>query len=109
MQLTPAGRDSLSDVLPMYEHTWQLLNNAQIALYPIDVKGLQAIVPSSSISQPGTHYMRNMTWRQMDTQSTLQTFAAVTGGRAYYNSNDLVKGFRDAVHDSEQYYMLGYY
>src|SRR5260370_38647417 len=45
----------------------------------------------------------------MDTQSTLQTFASMTGGRAYYNSNDLVKGFRDAVHDSAEYYMLGYY
>src|SRR5260370_19297487 len=33
----------------------------------------------------------------------------MTGGRAYYNSNDLVKGFRDAVHDSAEYYMLGYY
>jgi hypothetical protein len=50
-----------------------------------------------------------MTWRQVDTQSTLQTFAAMTGGRAYYNSNDLVKGFREAVNDSAEYYMLGYY
>ena len=33
----------------------------------------------------------------------------MTGGRAYYNSNDLVRGFRDAVRDSSQYYMLGYY
>src|SRR5260370_4882029 len=33
----------------------------------------------------------------------------MTGGRAYYNSNDLVKGFRDAVKDSAEYYMLGYY
>src|SRR5208283_3301474 len=31
------------------------------------------------------------------------------GGRAYYNSNDLAKGFREAVDDSAQYYMLGYY
>ena len=45
----------------------------------------------------------------MDTQSTLQTFASMTGGRAYYNSNDLAKGFRDAVSDSAEYYMLGYY
>jgi VWFA-related protein len=110
MQLAPAGRDSLADVLPMYEHTWQLLNEAQIALYPLDVKGLQvATMPSASVRNPGKNYARNMSWRQMDTQSTLQTFASMTGGRAYYNSNDLVKGFRDAVHDSDEYYMLGYY
>jgi hypothetical protein len=33
----------------------------------------------------------------------------MTGGRAYYNSNDLVKSFRDAVSDSSEYSMLGYY
>jgi len=109
MQLAPAGRDSLVDVLPMYEHTWQLLNNAQIALYPLDVKGLQGNTASAAVGRPGRNYTRNVNWRQMDTQATLQTFAAATGGRAYYNSNDLVKGFRDAVQDSSQYYMLGYY
>ena len=110
MQLAPAGRDSLTDVLPMYEHTWQLLNDAQIALYPVDVKGLQVSTsPGAAIRNPGRNYARNMSWRQMDTQSTLQTFASMTGGRAYYNSNDLAKGFRDAVSDSAEYYMLGYY
>jgi VWFA-related protein len=110
MQLAPPGRDSLADVLPMYEHTWQLLNAAQIALYPLDVKGLQVgIVPSATVRNPGTNYARNMSWKQMDTHSTLKTFASMTGGRAYYNSNDLVQGFRDAVRDSAQYYMLGYY
>jgi VWFA-related protein len=110
MQLAPAGRDSLIDVLPLYEHTWQLLNDAQISLYPVDVKGLQAVgTPNASIRNPGRNYTRNMTWRNLDTQSTLDTFASMTGGRAYYNSNDLVKGFRDAVADSAEYYMLGYY
>jgi VWFA-related protein len=110
MQLVPYGRDSLSDVLPMYEHTWQLLNEAQIALYPVDVKGLQVVtLPSASVRNPGKHYGRNMSSRQLDTQATLQTFASMTGGRAYYNSNDLAKGFRDAVNDSAEYYMLDYY
>jgi VWFA-related protein len=110
MQLAPAGRDMLSDVLPMYEHTWQLLNDAQIAFYPVDVKGLQNVsLPSASISRPGKNFVRNMSWRQMDTQATIQTFASATGGRAYFNSNDLAKGFRDAVKDSAEYYMLGYY
>jgi VWFA-related protein len=110
MQLAPAGRDTLSDVLPLYEHTWQLLNDAQISLYPVDVKGLQVVtVPNASVRNPGKNFARNMSWRQMDTQATFQTFASMTGGHAYFNSNDLVKGFRDAVNDSAQYYMLGYY
>jgi len=61
------------------------------------------------VSNPGTNYARNMSRRQMDVQSTADTFAHMTGGRPYYNSNDLAKGFRDAVHDSAEYYLIGYY
>lgn len=117
MHLAPAGRDSLSDLLPLYEHTWQLLNDAEISLYPVDVKGLQtlSVAPASMRNgagnprNPSRNYGSKAMSREMDTQSTLQTFASMTGGRAYYNSNDLVKGFRDAVSDSARYYMLGYY
>jgi hypothetical protein len=110
MQLAPAGRESLTDVLPLYEHTWQLLNDAQVSLYPVDVKGLQVVtLPSASIRNPGKNFGWHMTTKRLDTESTFETFASMTGGRAYYNSNDLVKGFRDAVNDSSQYYMLGYY
>jgi VWFA-related protein len=117
MGLAPAGRDTLNDVLPKYERTWEMLNEAQIALYPIDVKGLQPNMPNASddlsTNQNGTdgfnNYVRSASYTQLDTQSTFESFAAATGGRAYFNSNDLVKGFRDAVHDSEQYYMVGYY
>ncbi|MFY9907105.1 MAG: VWA domain-containing protein [Terriglobales bacterium] len=117
MHLAPAGRDSLADVLPLYEHTWQLLNDAEISLYPVDVKGLQtlSVAPASMRNgggnprNPSRNYGSRAMSREVDTQSTFQTFAAMTGGRAYYNSNDLVKGFRDAVSDSARYYMLGYY
>jgi VWFA-related protein len=109
MQLVPIGSATLIDVMPLYEHTWQLLTEAQISLYPIDVRGLTTFSPSPSISNPGRNYARKRSWEQMDTQATLETFASMTGGRPYYNSNDLVKGFRDAVNDSAQYYMLGYY
>jgi VWFA-related protein len=113
MGIAPAGRDTLTDVLPLYERTWKLLNDAQIALYPVDVKGLRTSMPSASRS--GAPHggagkpSNNRTFRQMDTQATFQTFASMTGGRAYFNSNDLVKGFHDAVDDSSTYYMLGYY
>jgi hypothetical protein len=75
---------------------------------------LQTNQPNASVqrlSRSGkpNNYLHDTTWQQVDTQSTFQVFAAATGGRAYYNSNDLVKGFRDAVHDSTQYYLLGYY
>ena len=110
MQLAPAGRDTLADVLPLYERTWQLLNDAEISLYPVDVKGLQVTsMAGAPVRNPGKNYSRRMQNRQFDTQSSFQTFAEMTGGRAYYGSNDLEKGFREAVNDSAEYYMLGYY
>jgi VWFA-related protein len=114
MQLAPAGRDSLTDVLPLYERTWQLLNSAEISLYPVDVKGLTSNTPGASIAVPNNPrhpgaFTRSADWRRMDTEATFQTFAAATGGRPYFNSNDLARGFRQAVDDSAQYYMLGYY
>ena len=37
------------------------------------------------------------------------TFADMTGGRAFYSNNDLSNGIRHAVDDSSSYYVLGYY
>ncbi len=110
MQLAAVGRDTLSDVLPLYERTWQLLNDAQVSLYPLDVKGLQVVtMPGGSIRDPGNGFNRNPHWKNLDVQASFEIFASMTGGRAYYGSNDLAKGFRDSVNDSADYYMLGYY
>jgi len=66
------------------ERTWQLMNDAQDARsYPLDVMACRlALRPSASIGTQDA-IRRNMNWRQMDTQATLQTFASMTGGRAY--------------------------
>jgi VWFA-related protein len=115
MALAPAGRDTLADLLPMYEQTWKLLNDAEISLYPVDARGLE--VPMLQAASSGTpdfrsgknKLSRRAVTRQLDRESAFRAFAAATGGRAYYNSNDLAKGFRDAANDSSEYYILGYY
>jgi hypothetical protein len=45
----------------------------------------------------------------MDTLATFHRFADMTGGKAYYNTNDLVGAFKQAADDSSAYYMLGFY
>jgi VWFA-related protein len=98
------------DLQPLFERTWQLLNDANIAVYPVDVRGL---VNPLYIAADVRWMSPNLVTRQMDlhaiTIGTFQTFAEMTGGRAFYNRNDLDKCFEDAAQDSVSYYLLGYY
>lgn len=100
----------------LYERTFQMLNNANIAVYPVDARGLVAVgmpdasVPSThaNVTNPGV-VIQNALSTHMDTISTLEQVAAMTGGRAFYNRNDLDGAFREAADDSSDYYLLGYY
>jgi VWFA-related protein len=107
--VVPGGRLST-----LYERAMQALSDAQIAVYPVDVRGLVSTAPGADTKGAvgGTAFassMQGREWLQLSTLATLQEFAEMTGGRAFYNSNDLAAGFRRAVEDSAAYYMLSYY
>ena len=98
--------------------TYQALNDANIAIYPVDARGLMALSQASprsrvSSAQFGGDFAPPGISGQLgslrDSIGTLQDVAALTGGRAYYNRNDLDHGIALAVDDSSSYYMLGYY
>ena len=111
----PAGRDTLADVLPLYERHLAIIGRCASRSLSRGRQGARTSAPSAARSGGSSHSgaghppSNNRTFRQMDKQATFQTFASMTGGRAYFNSNDLAKGFHDAVEDSSTYYMLGYY
>jgi VWFA-related protein len=104
------GRYSLPEVIGDYERTWQLLNDAQISIYPVDARGLGGS-PAADVELSTMNRRLAVTAapNEQDVIWTFQTFAASTGGRAFFNTNDLDGSFRKAVDDSSQYYMLGYY
>jgi VWFA-related protein len=67
------------------------LNNSGIAVYPIDARGL--------MPRPGNFaYL-----------ATMLELASRTGGRAWYNRNDLDAGMRLALDELRTTYTLGYY
>ncbi len=102
----------LSEILPLYEKTWQALNDANIALYPVDLRGLVVLGPSADSHVTASDLKRargSSWWTQQDTLSTFQEFADMTGGKAYFNTNELVHAFHDAVDDSASYYLIGFY
>ncbi len=99
-----------TDIWPLYQKTWKALNQAQIALYPVDVRGLvNPLYVSTGMSRPEDSYYAHAQWQHADTLTTFQTFAEATGGRAFFNSNDLKAAFQKASDDNSSYYMLGYY
>ncbi len=100
----------------LYERTMLALNDAQISVYPVDIRGL-ANSPSfvngnHSGAFSGTAVSRQTTnrmWLQQSKIDILNDFADMTGGKAFYNTNDLAGSFKRAADDASSYYMLGYY
>lgn len=103
----PGGRLST-----LYERAMEALNDAQVVIYPVDIRGLVDANPISSGKQarlPSTVQMTRRSWLQQSTIDTLVDFAHMTGGEAFYNSNDVAGGFKKAMDDASSYYELSYY
>ncbi|MGQ9915806.1 MAG: VWA domain-containing protein [Bryobacteraceae bacterium] len=90
---------------------------ANVSFYPVDVRGLQAEPPGggaavATVSGTGLfsgQAQGRQRQRSYDTQDTLEMLAADTGGKALFDSNDLVLGIQRAQQDIQSYYILGYY
>ncbi len=89
---------------------------ANVAFYPIDARGLMATPPAgdaSTAASVGTNmYSGSAQQSTMDnfhnTQETLDTLAADTGGKALLDSNDLTLGMSQVQKDMSSYYILTY-
>jgi VWFA-related protein len=98
----------------LYERTMLALNEAQVSVYPVDIRGL-ANSPSfingssSGMGSNAPRQISNRMWLQQSKIDTLNDFADMTGGKAFYNTNDLAGSFKRAADDASSYYMLGYY
>jgi VWFA-related protein len=138
----PTGRSSNAAVatqLPIVKnyqgeinHASDLLANAQVAVYPIDVAavGNRDVYSSLSNTDSNGNYLgnsargairnglggsaqasevSNATETAMNSHSTMNSVAEQTGGKAFYNTNDLNRAIRDSMEDGSTYYTLGYY
>ena len=90
---------------------------ANLAIYPIDARGLMADPPGGDASHAasrGTGIYNGSVYNQQratinDSQETLYTLAADTGGKAFFDSNDIASGIVQAQQQMRSYYLLGYY
>lgn len=109
MALSPPGRENISDISSLYDQTWQALNDAQLSIYPVDLRGLVTLMPDATIRRPSRNFQQMKSWDNIERLATFQTIASATGGRAFYNTNDIAGAFRQTADDSSSYYLLAYY
>jgi len=89
---------------------------ANMSIYPVDTRGLQAIVPGGDASRPSARGVSAFSGRGLNqqfdglfaSQETLQTLASDTGGRAFTDTNDFGEAFAQVQRDTSLYYLLGY-
>lgn len=127
------GRDYSAEVA----RTTSILTDAQVAVYPVDVRALvnnELYSSLSNTSQTTGDYMgrvatgrsstatsavqaRNQINDEMSVtsndlvagHSTMNELAERTGGKAYYNHNEVDSAIRRTIDDGSTYYTLGYY
>lgn len=89
---------------------------ANVAIYPLDVRGLQALPGGGEAQNASLHgqsaYSGASVLNDLNsnaaTQETLSTLAADTGGKAFFDSNDFSGVFSQVQKDTSAYYILGY-
>ena len=89
---------------------------AHVAIYPVDTRGLQAVVPGGDATQASGRGTALFSGRGVSqqfsrltaSQDTLGSLAADTGGRAFMDSNDFAPAFERVQRDMSAYYLIGY-
>ena len=99
------------ELASLYERAMKALNDAQISVYPVDAHGL---LSDPTFAGDNNGSMLGAPEGGVDllnesSVNSLKNFAKMTGGVAYYNTNDLSGAFRRAAADSSSYYLLTYY
>lgn len=114
---------SARNYAPQIAQTAEALIDAQVAVYPVDARGLATpgVYQASTMGQDkfGRPMGRNpgMMSQGLSSESaelqashnTMQEVAERTGGKAFYNSNDLEGAIGKSIEDGSTYYTLAYY
>ena len=100
-----------------FRETTNLLTRSEVAVYPIDARGLMT-PPSFSVQTPGSRYANNPNNFAKDQRafssatftehSTMYRMADDTGGKAFVNTNGLAEAVAKAIDIGSNYYTLTY-
>jgi VWFA-related protein len=106
------GEDFATDV----QRAARALTDADIAVYPVDARGLLGSNITANqrdsdehIGDPTDTDTHLPVRGAPETFDTMRLLAQRTGGKAFYGTNDLTGAIRHAMNDSRLTYTLGYY
>jgi VWFA-related protein len=116
---TTAGLGDARNYQQEVQETANLLTNSEVAVYPVDVRGLVGnFLPDTAFDAQRhgsfggsdvTGVVRVGGLALAASHMSMDHLADQTGGRAYYNRNDIDHGIETSVRDGSTYYSLGYY
>ena len=114
--LTFAGADGHTEVVSeAVRRASRALSEAGIAVYPVDARGLVGSLALPSASTPSSTDTGRVIRSAPSNLEIVNSFADTaemiarnTGGRAFYNTNDLSGAIRRAVDDARVTYLIGY-
>src|SRR5215469_10142966 len=89
---------------------------ANVSIYSMDVRGLQAFPPGDEAQSASLHGQSAYSGASVlsdlnnnaSSQETLATLSSDTGGKAFFDSNDFSGVFSQVQKDTSAYYLLGF-
>src|SRR5438094_8798271 len=89
---------------------------ANVSIYSLDIRGLQAFPPGGEAQVASLHgqsaysgqSVLNDVNNNLSSQETLATLASDTGGKSFFDSNDFSGVFTRVQKDTSAYYVLGF-
>src|SRR5712671_2003070 len=110
--ITQSGADNQSAL----RATTAAAVKANVSIYSLDIRGLQAFPPGGEAQSASLHgqsaYSGQSVLNDLSgnaaSQETLATLSSDTGGKAFFDSNDFSGVFSQVQKDSSAYYVLGF-
>jgi len=100
-----------------FRETVDLLSRSQVAVYPIDARGLM-VEPMLNATNSGSGNLRNpgafaanttkFFQQTANEHATMNAMALATGGKAFENTNGLTQAVAEAINAGSNYYTVAY-
>ena len=111
---TPDPFRAMADVEDEFRQTVKMLSAAQVAVYPVDARGLfgSPMFDAATNANPSGARMQQSNQKffvqTAQEHGTMLEMAAATGGRAFVNTNGLAAAARSAIEEGSNFYSMAY-